>query len=40
MEEEQNNEKNFRASSVNSEINLLKDDHINFKLSLRKKKVQ
>ena len=38
MEEEQANEINIRTKSENSEINLLKSDHINFKLSLRKKK--
>ena len=38
MEEEQHNEMNSKSRNNNSEINLLKEDHINFKLSLRKKK--
>lgn len=38
MEEEQNNEMNCKSYNNSLEINLLKDDHLNFKLSLRKKK--
>ena len=37
MEEDQLNKMNFRAQTQNSDLEQLKNDHINFKLALRKK---
>ena len=38
MEEDQLNKMNFHAQTQNSDLEQLKNDHINFKLALRKKK--